>query len=198
MKPEIEAKFLDVNHEELRQKLQLLGATCEKPLRLMKRKNYDFPDKRLEKIGGWVRVRDEGDKITLSYKQLDDRSLHGTQEVCLVVDNFAEAASFLQAIGLVPHADEESKRESWELDGVEIDLDEWPWIKPFVEIEGPSEESVWTVAKKLGLDPNMAKHGSVEIAYQAEYDVTEEEARPSQTLFGPVPAWLEARRKKVL
>jgi len=36
----------------------------------MVRQTYDFMDMRLNKIGGWVRVRDEGDKVTLSFKQL--------------------------------------------------------------------------------------------------------------------------------
>ena len=195
MKPEIEAKFLNVDHDALRAKLKALGATCRRPMRLMRRRNFDFPDKRLEKQHGWVRVRDEGDKVTLSYKQLDDRSLQGTKEVSVVVSDFEEASIFLQAIGLEAKANEETKRESWELDGVEIDLDEWPWIKPFVEIEAKDEASVWAAAQKLGLRKEDAKHGSVEIAYQAEYDVTEEETYLPELFFGPVPGWLEKRRR---
>lgn len=47
MKPEIEAKFLNVDHDALRAKLQGLGAECVQPMRITKRKNYDFPDGRL-------------------------------------------------------------------------------------------------------------------------------------------------------
>jgi len=195
MQPEIEAKFLNVNHDELRAKLKELGATCRQPMRLMRRRNFDLPDGGLERRHGWVRVRDEGDKITLSYKQLDDRSLQGMKEVLVVVNDFEAASNFLQAIGLVVKANEETRRESWELDGVEIDLDEWPWIKPFVEIEAQDEKSVWNIAKRLGLRPGDAKHGSVEIAYQAEYDVTEEETYVPELLFGPVPDWLVSRRR---
>lgn len=195
MKPEIEAKFLSIDHDELRAKLKALGATCRQPMRLMRRRNFDFPDQRLEKRHGWVRVRDEGDKVTLSYKQLDDRSLLGTKEISTVVSGFDEASSFLQAIGLEAKANEESKRESWKLDGVEIDLDEWPWIKPFAEIEAEDEAGLWAVAGKLGFRKEDAKHGSVEIAYQAEYDVTEEETYLPELLFSPVPEWLEKRRR---
>lgn len=195
MKPEIEAKFLNVDHDELRAKLKALGATCRQPMRLMQRRNFEFPDGRLEKQHGWVRVRDEGDKVTLSYKQLDDRSVQGTKEVTLVVSGFEETGNFLQAIGLVAKANEETRRESWELNGVEIDLDEWPWIKPFVEIEAQDEAGMWDVARKLGLKKEDARHGSVEIAYQAEYDVTEEETYLPELSFGPVPEWLEKRRR---
>ena len=195
MQTEIEAKFLAVDHDKLRGRLQELGAMREQPMRLMRRKVYDFPDLRLEKVGGWARVRDEGDKITMSYKQLNDRGLHGTKEVNLVIDDFAQADAFLQALGLEAASFQETKRESWMLDGVQIELDEWPWIRPFVEIEGPSEAAVKTIAAKLGLDWNDATHGSVEIAYQAEYDVTEAEVdRWEEITFTPVPDWLDEKR----
>jgi adenylate cyclase class 2 len=87
MQTEIEAKFLDVDHDALRAKLRALGAVCEQPMRTMFRKGFDFPDRRLRKEkNGWVRIRNEGDKVTMSYKQLDDRGVHGTKEVCLTVD----------------------------------------------------------------------------------------------------------------
>jgi adenylate cyclase class 2 len=197
MQTEIEAKFLAIDHSSVRAKLRDAGAVCEQPMRLMRRKTYDYPNKSLNKKNGWVRVRDEGDKITMSYKQLNDRTVHGTQEVNLVIDSFDAADWFLVTVGLVSEAYQETKRESWVMDGVQIELDEWPWIKPFVEIEGPSERAVREVAAKLGLDWSLARHGSVENAYQAEYDVTEEEVDSwPEITFTPVPEWLEERRRK--
>jgi adenylate cyclase, class 2 len=200
MQTEIEAKFLHVEHNQLREKLQKLGATCKQPMRLMRRRNYDYPDERLSKqFNGWVRLRDEGDKVTLSYKQLNDRTLHGTKEVSVVVDDFAASDSLLQAIGLEQNSYQETKRESWHLDDVEIELDVWPWIDPMLEIEGPSETAVRVAAEKLGLKWEDATHGSVEIAYQNEYDVSEDEIdRWEEITFTPTPDWLEVKRKKVL
>ncbi len=197
MQTEIEAKFLDVDHDAVRTRLRQLGATCEQPMRLMCRKNYDFPGSLLDGRHAWVRVRDEGDKVTMSYKQLNDRSLHGMQEVNLVVDSFGAAEAFLQAVGLRATNYQETKRESWLLDGtIEIELDEWPWIKPFLEIEGPTEQAVRDAAAKLGLAWKDALHGSVEVAYQAEYDVTEQEVDAwPEIAFIPVPAWLRAKRR---
>jgi adenylate cyclase class 2 len=198
MKPEIEVKFLNVNHNELREKLQTLGAVCETPGRLMKRKNYDFADSRLERERhGWVRVRDEGGKITMSYKQLNNRELDGTHEVSLTIDDFAAADSFLKELGLEAKAYQETKRESWRLESFEIELDEWPWVKPYIEIEGPDETSLKDLASKLGLDWADACHGSVEVVYRAEFEATDQEIDdiPVITFEEPVPAWLEARRK---
>jgi adenylate cyclase class 2 len=91
---------------------------------------------------------------------------------------------------------QETTRESWELDGAQIELDVWPWIRPFIEIEAGDEQTVRAIADKLDLDWQDAQHGSVEIVYMHEYDVTEEEvdAWPEIT-FAPVPDWLENKRR---
>lgn len=198
MHTEVEAKFLDINPDKLRQVLRAAGAQQVHPERLMRRKNYDFANMTLSAKNGWVRVRHEGNKTTMSYKQLDDRSLHGTKEVNLTIDDFGQADAFLQAIGLKAVSYQETKRESWRLGEVEIELDHWPWTKPYVEIEGPDEASIRAVAGKLKLDWKKAVHGSVEVVYQAEYDATEQEIDniPVITFEEPIPEWLLKRRKE--
>ncbi len=194
MDTEIEAKWLNINHDEMRELLKAHGAELIQPERFMTRRVYDHEDHRLEKKGGWVRVRNEGDKITLSYKQLNDRTLHGTKEVTVTVDDFDRTCSFLESIGLKSYSFQETKRESWELDGTEVELDTWPWIPPYVEIEAKSEEKLRVVANKLGLDFSNALHGSVEVAYQAVYDVTEQEVDGwDEITFIDVPEWLLAK-----
>lgn len=196
MDTEIEAKWLNIDHDAMRQKLKAANATLVQPERLMIRRVFDYLDKRLEKVGGWVRVRNEGDKVTMSYKQLNDRTLHGTKEVTVVVDDFNRTCAFLESIGLEGYAYQETKRESWKLDGAEIELDTWPWIPGFVEIEAKSEEKLQNVASILGLDFSKALHGSVETAYQAVYDVTEEEVDAwDEIKFSDVPDWLAEKAK---
>lgn len=196
MHTEIEAKFPDIDADALRGKLDEVGARMEYPEVLMRRKVYDFPDNRLYRIGGWVRVRDEGNQVTLSYKQLSDRGLHGTKEVNLVINDFDAADSFLTEIGLESKSYQETKREKWMCGDVEVTIDTWPWIPSFAELEGPTEESVRGCATNLGFDWEDAMHGSVETVYQMHYDVTEEEIDGWETItFIPVPDWLEKRRK---
>jgi adenylate cyclase class 2 len=197
METEIEAKFPDIDADALRQALKDKGAELEHAEVLMRRKNYDFPDRSLEKMGGWVRVRDEGEKVTMSYKQLNDRTLHGTKEVNTVIDDFDKACRFLEAIGLEPKAYQETKREKWLYNSVEITIDTWPWVPSFVEFEGPTEEEVRSAAAALGFDWSMAMHGSVETIYQMHYDFTEEEIDHWESItFTPEPAWLLAKRKQ--
>lgn len=196
MKPEIEAKWLNIDKQQLRDRLKVAGALLIAPERLMKRRVYDYPDGRLDKEHGWIRVRDEGNRITMSYKRLEDRTVMGTKEVTIDVSSFEEACSFLDNIGLKCFTVQETKRESWVLDGSEVEIDSWPWIPPFIEIESDNEAALIDAATKLGLDYSQALHGSVEIAYQAVYDVTETEVNDwPEILFSAVPDWLAAKQK---
>lgn len=197
MQTEIEAKFPDVDPEAIRELLQKIGAVREYEEVLMRRKNFDYPDKKLEKVHGWVRVRDEGNKITMSYKQVDDRSLHGTKEVDVVVGDFDTTCAFLEAVGLVQKSYQETKREKWLYKNVEVTLDTWPWIPTFIELEGPDEQTLRTVASDLDLDWKTAMPGSVETVYQMHYDFTEDEIDHWDTItFIPEPGWLLARKKE--
>jgi len=196
MQTEIEAKFLDIKIDNLRTKLRRIGAALIHEECLMRRNVFDNFGGDLRKIGGWIRVRDEGNKVTLSYKQLNDRTLHGTKEISLDVSSFEVACDFLLATGFTCKSYQETKRERWKLDGVEVTIDTWPWIPSFVEIEGVREEDLKNVAAKLEFDWDKALYGSVETAYQAVYKVTEDEIDSWESIiFSPVPDWLEIRRK---
>lgn len=169
MNTEIEAKFLNVDHDELREKMTALGAECEQPMRLMRRMTFD--NSSMKAKGAFVRVRDEGHRIVMTYKQFDDLTIHGTKEIELVVDNFDNAIAFMNAIddNWLRTSFQESRRETWRLGNVEVVLDEWPWLKPYIEIEGPSVDDVTATADKLGLDMGHAVHGDVMSAYRAQY-----------------------------
>lgn len=196
MQVEIEAKFLDINADELRTKLKEVGAELIYPERQMRRCTFDYPDTRLKEIGGWIRVRDEGDKITFSYKQLNDRTLHGTKEIETTVGDFEKTVDLLKAIGLSQKSYQETKREKWVLGDSEVTIDTWPWIPTFAEIEATTEPGIKHLAQKLGFDWNDALHGSVETAYQKYYDFTDHEIDHWPVItFIPEPAWLLAKKK---
>ena len=196
METEIEAKFLDVNVLFLRKKLEALNSKFIHPEILMRRKTFDYPDNKLMNIGGWIRVRDEGAKITLSYKQLDDRTLHGTKEVVIEVSDFDKTCQLLLAIGLKQKSYQETKREKWVLYDSEITIDTWPWIPTFVEIESNNEDSLKNTVKKLGFLWEDAMFGSVETVYQKHFDFTEEEIDNWESItFIKTPDWVEAKRK---
>lgn len=184
METEIEAIFTDVNKDKVRAKLCKLGATLVQPERIQRRKNYDPPTDK-----GWVRVRDEGERITLTYKRMDSSSIDGMKEINVIVDDFDKTDSFLQTIGLPVKSYQETKRESWTLDGVEVEIDEWPWLPPFVEIEGESIERVEDTAKKLGFDMKDATYGAVNDLYAQHYDIVREDVSYTDITFEGVCPW---------
>ena len=166
MQTEIEAKFLQVDVEAVRAKLQAVGASCEQPMRLMQRVVFHTT---MDNPNAYVRVRAEGDKSTLTYKQFDELGLHGAKEIETTVGDYQQTVEVLKAAGLQVKSLQETKRETWKLGEVEIVIDEWPWLEPFVEVEGPSEESVREAAATLEFDWNNAVFGGATEAYRASY-----------------------------
>ncbi|MEV8631459.1 hypothetical protein AB0395_07355 [Streptosporangium sp. NPDC051023] len=59
-------------------------------------------------------------------------------------------------------------REEWSLDDVTFDIDTWPGLSTFVEIEGPDEATVRRAASLLGFDYSEARFGSVDEIYKSE------------------------------
>jgi adenylate cyclase class 2 len=195
METEIEATFLGVDKELVRAKLKSFGAKLIHSEKLMRRKVFDFEDRRLNSKGAWVRVRDEGNQVTLSFKIEKDKTVLGTSEVMVVVDDFDKTCKFLEAIGLEVKAVQETKREKWEYDRVEVCVDTWPWIPTYVELEGSSEEGLKSLAGKLSLDWKEAKHGSG--AYGLYYDVSEDTMNKCpEIVFSKVPDWLVSKKIK--
>lgn len=166
MKNEIEAQFLDINKDDVRLKLREIGAELKKPEVLMRRVVFYTGEH------SFARVRDEGDRIVMTYKNVrDDYSILGTKEVNVEVSDYDDAILFLEGCGLKIKARQETKREIWKLGEVEICIDTWPWIPTFIEIEGPTEDSVWQIANKLGFQKEQAKFGSVDTTYQHYYGI---------------------------
>ncbi|HET7629960.1 MAG TPA: class IV adenylate cyclase [Candidatus Saccharimonadales bacterium] len=168
MQDEIEAKFLDINFDELRAKLEAAGGKMEKPMRLMRRVTIHNEFMRTDK-DAFVRVRDEGDKVVITYKQFDELSVDGTKEIEVEVNDFDKTVELLAQAGLPYDSLQESKRETWKFESCEVVLDEWPWLKPYIEVEGPNEAAVRQAAEGLGLDWQNAVFGDVMAAYRAEY-----------------------------
>lgn len=165
---EYEATFTNINKDEIRNKLNKAGATLIKPEFLMKRIVFELPIGH-EIPGGWLRVRDEEDKITMSLKVVNGNQIEDQKEICLKIDNFNEGVKFLESIGAKQKAFQESRREFWLLDGVEVTIDEWPYLEPYVEVEGKSEEQVKATSIKLGFDYSQALFCSVDTLYNKKY-----------------------------
>ena len=166
MNNEIEAKYLDIDKAAIRKNLKAAGALLLDPEKKMRRTVFDTGP------NSYARVRDEGDKIVLTYKNfIDEDDIMGCKEINLTVNDYDGAVKFLKACGLEAKAAQETLRETWRLDNVQITIDTWPWIPTYIEIEGNSEEEVWSVAEQLGLKKEDATFGAVDKIYQHYFGV---------------------------
>lgn len=165
---EIEAKYLSVNADAVRTALAALGFACTQPWRLMRRYTFLLSETHDNLDGAkWGRVRDEGDKVTMTYKHAFDRSrVDGTEEVEFVVSDFDAAVLFMDKIGFKNRLYQENYRETWQKDGVEVTVNEWPALAPLVEIEAADEASVRRVSAELGFDFGTAVFGGVGSIYK--------------------------------
>ncbi len=194
MNLEIEATFLEVDKNEIRSKLKALGGKLIQPEILMRRIVFD-----LHSNHAFARVRDEGNRIVLTYKNHHNDTLTGTEEINVEVSNYEDTIAILKACGLHAKSDEDSYRETWELDDVEITIDTWPWIPTYIEIEGPSETSVKSAATKLGYNMQNAVIGSVDSVYKLYYDVSSEliNEQLSEFKFVDAPTELASKLRSV-
>ena len=198
MKLEIEAVFCDVNKDEIRSKLKSLGARLVVPERKMIRTVFHLPN---STKSCFARVRDEGDKTVVTYKEFqDETSPTGVKEINFTVNDYEAAVEFLRVIGLREKSYEESMRETWELDGAEVDIDTWPWIPTYVEVEGTSVENMTAVSEKIGFDMKNAVYGSADLIYTFYYDVPQDDVAHglngwNRIEFIPVPDWLAGKKK---
>lgn len=99
----------------------------------------------------WIRLRTNGDKTTLTVKELKDKNaIGGTEEIEITVDSFENTNSLLESLGYKSRNYQENYRKMYVLNGVEISIDSWPMIPTYAEIEGKTEEDVLDTLKLLG------------------------------------------------
>ena len=148
MHNEIEERVLEINIDEMIKKLENLNAKKVGEWN-QKRYVYDFNPKRENE---WIRLRDNGKEITLTYKNIEKNSIDGTKELEIEVSNFHETNQLLKILGYNPKAYQENKRIRYILNGTEIDIDSWPLIPAYMEIEGKSIEKVKEIERLLEVD----------------------------------------------
>lgn len=143
---EHEAKVLDIDPDFTQQLILDMGGKLVGE-KLMRRYVYDITPGDQSK---WLRLRDTGSEVTLTVKEITSDAIDGTHETEVVVSDFDTTNQLLAALGYVPKSYQENKRTSFLLDGVEVEIDSWPRIPPYMEIEGKSREDVIRVAAVLG------------------------------------------------
>jgi len=151
---EIETKVLEVDKKEIEKKLKILKA--KKISEDMLIVDWYGP-KGLTHKGDdpyFLRVRSYSTgKIEVTCKWNKKTTSNAVQydEVNVLVDNHNKTKSLFESIGLENYAHQEKKRVSWKLGNVQFDLDTYPEMPAYLEIEAESEKEIKKMIKKFDL-----------------------------------------------
>jgi len=160
---EYETKILNIEKKDIENKLISFGA----------KKLFEHKFRRWVLDMGnheWTRLRDEGDKVTLTYKKRNNKEIDGVEEIETIVEDFDEIAEILLKQKWVGTYYQENKRIMYVMDNIEFCIDNWPDIPTYLEIEGKSMEDVKKGLKMLDLEKHDVGNISVCDVYE-KYDI---------------------------
>jgi adenylate cyclase class 2 len=167
---EIEMRFLEIDQARLKKKLAELKAE-DHGESLMEEIIFYDKDLKWQSIGKFVRLRKNDKGIFLTYKNHEVNTVDGTEEIEFEVSDMGKAETFLSRIGLVAYRHQQKKRHSFLLDGVIFDIDTWPKIPTYVELEGPSEDALKSAAARVGFDWKDAVFENARIVIEERYHI---------------------------
>lgn len=164
---EYEMRTLEISIENIISRLEKMGAE-KKGVYYQKRYVYDFipPQK-----GRWIRLRSNGLSTTLTIKEIKSLRIDGTNELEIVVSDFDETNRILQKLGYVPRTFQENFRIEYSLNGVNFDVDKWPRIPPYMEVEGSSEKEVLDAINALNIPHDKFTTKDVDSIYSDVYGI---------------------------
>lgn len=167
MNIEIEERILEIDIDNVIKKLELLNAVKVGQWH-QKRYVYDFTPKRENE---WIRLRSNGEKTTLTYKNIENNSINGTKELEIEVSDFDKTNELLNVLGYKSKAYQENKRVRYILNDVEIDIDSWPLIPAYMELEGNSIEAIKKVEELLEVNTSKVTTLNCQDIYKQIYSI---------------------------
>ncbi len=153
---EIETKILEVNTSDIAKKLSALGSEKIQDV-LLSVDWFSLSGVTKENNPWFLRVRSYNTgKVEVTWKAKSEilGVARKHKEINLIVDSHEEAKNLFEEIGLVLYAHQEKKRTSWKLNSIQFDLDTYPNMPPYLEIEAGSEKEITEMIKQLELEEN--------------------------------------------
>ncbi|MEJ0021092.1 MAG: class IV adenylate cyclase [Candidatus Doudnabacteria bacterium] len=167
---EIEVKFLEIDKAVLIERLLDLGSQDLGEELITEQIFYDKEKKWISEHK-FIRIRTTGKGIFLTYKHKEDRTATGTLEIEFQINEPGKASAFLTALDLVMFRTQEKKRHKFKLGDITVDIDTWPKIPTYVELEGPTEEAIMDASKKLGFDWSKGVFGTAAYIIEEVYNI---------------------------
>lgn len=170
---EIEIRFLDIAKENLINQIIDLGGEKIEEFLLTETIFFD-KDLQFRSEEKFVRLRSFGsNRHTISYKQHRSNATleKETIEYETNLDDIVAMRKILESIGLIAFRRQEKQRVSFKLGSVILDIDTWPNVPPYLEIEGKNENDIQNAAIKLGFDWKKAEHRTPKTIIEEVYNI---------------------------
>ena len=119
----------------------------------------------------WLRLRQSNDKIELTLKHVYEKNNEKIQKVKefeVNTSNLEETNLILENMGIVRRNYQEKIRHSYTYKNAEIELDEWPMLKPYMEIECDDEKVIQEIIDLLDLNDKEIVSLNTEQLYKRE------------------------------
>ena len=120
---------------------------------LNKKELINFWEKFHNNSKKWIRLRKTNKRTTLTVKHIladNDTNIQQMLETEMEVPSIKEANDFLTALGYSHKCYQEKKRISYSLNNHTIDIDTWPGLPTYMEIEGEDKEDINSILNLLG------------------------------------------------
>lgn len=117
----------------------------------------------------WVRLRQSNEKIELTTKHVFDKNDHNIQKVIeseIEVSSLEDTNKILESIGIHKRSYQEKIRTSYKYKTADIEIDIWPMLKPYMEIECDEEEIIDEIIEILDLKDKEIVSVNTETLYK--------------------------------
>ena len=168
---EIETKILNVSPRAIAARLKKLGARQTLKTRLV----VDwFGPRGLTHAGDdpwFLRVRTGAGKTEITWKAHSKilGASRSHKEINVAASSHEQACAILTAVGLENYAHQEKDRVSWTLKRWKFDLDKYPKMPGYLEIESSSEQNIQKAIALLGLIKHRALPEGERTLIEREY-----------------------------
>ncbi len=101
----------------------------------------------------WIRLRQTNDEVTLTVKHIladNESNIQQMLETEIKVPSIEEANNLLEALGFAFKSFQEKTRKTYVVKGYEVDIDTWPMLNTYIEIEGKDKKDLEKILAILG------------------------------------------------
>jgi adenylate cyclase, class 2 len=171
MAHEIETKVLDIDSTNLQQKLEEVGAQKIQDTTLV----VDWYRIKGTKEGEdpwYLRIRSNSEgkhEVTWKAKSNIQGVTSKHKEINFLIEEPEKLADLFEELHLERYAHQEKKRISYTLKEWQFDIDQYPNMPAYAEVEGSSEEHVKEALQLLGLQDNPTWAKGERILIQETY-----------------------------